>query len=530
MVTERKRPEEAIQADKERYRDLVDTIPHGIEETDASGTILFANAAHHKQYGYAERELIGKSILDLIPTNPEREQLRDYLRYLVDEEPPPTTYFGQKITKSGKVIDVQVDWNYNRNSGQVVGFTSVITDITERKTAEEAVRRWADETSVMAQIGRTVSASLDINQVYESLGEEIRKLILFGRFGMVLVDSTSATMSPAWVVGTDVPGQRQGHDLPLAGSFSGEAVRMKSPVLLEADTEADLEHRFPLLVLAYNAGLRSFMAVPLIDRDTVIGVLQVQSKGRGIYTQQDLELLERIGNQISGAIANAQLYARQKQIEEALRESEEQTRASLAEKDVLLKEINHRVKNNLQIISSLLSLQSRDIQDEQALRPFLVSQDRIRAMALVHEKLYQSDDLARIDFGEYIKSLATELGSSYGLGSRDIDLKIDVENILLGVDIAIPCGVIVNELVTNSLKHAFPGDRSGEIAISFREFDGQYTMIFKDDGVGLPEDLDISRPSSLGLTIVNALTRQLDGTIDLGRNGGSEVSITFPAK
>ena len=212
------------------------------------------------------------------------------------------------------------------------------------------------------------------------------------------------------------------------------------------------------------------------------------------------------------------------------KQPDDKINASLDEKEVLLKEINHRVKNNLQIISSLLNLQSRDIQDEQALRSFQVSQDRIRTMAMMHEKLYQSDDLARIDFGEYIKSLATDLGSSYGLGLRDIDLKIDVENILLGVDTAIPCGVIVNELVANSLKHAFTGDRSGEIAISFWEVDGQYTMVFKDDGVGLPEDLDISHPSSLGLTIVNALTSQLGGTIGLGCNGGSEIIITFPAK
>ena len=105
-----------------------------------------------------------------------------------------------------------------------------------------------------------------------------------------------------------------------------------------------------------------------------------------------------------------------------------------------------------------------------------------------------------------------------------------MEEILLGVDIAIPCGVIVNELVSNSLKHAFPGDRSGEITVSFRMVDGQCTMVFKDDGVGLPEDLDINRPSSLGLTIVNALTGQLGGTIVLGRNGGSEISITFPVR
>ena len=180
------------------------------------------------------------------------------------------------------------------------------------------------------------------------------------------------------------------------------------------------------------------------------------------------------------------------------KQAEDRITASLEEKEVLLKEINHRVKNNLQIISSLLNLQSRDIQDEQALRSFQVSQDRIRAMALVHEKLYQSEDLARIDFGEYIKRLANDLRVSYGLSSRDVKLKIDVDNILLGVDTAIPCGVIANEMVANSLKHAFPRDRSGEISISFREVDGEYTMIFGDNGVGLPEDLDIRRPSSLG--------------------------------
>ena len=212
------------------------------------------------------------------------------------------------------------------------------------------------------------------------------------------------------------------------------------------------------------------------------------------------------------------------------RRAEDAVNTSLQEKEVLLKAINHRVKNNLQIISSLLSLQSRDIHDEQTLRSFRVSQDRIKAMALIHEKLYQSDDLARIDIGEYINSLADDLRSSYGLGSQDVNLTIDVDNILLGVDTAIPCGVIVNELVSNSLKHAFPEDRAGEIEISFREADDQYTMIFRDDGVGLPGHLDVRRPSSLGLTIVNALVGQLSGAIDLGRNIGTEISITFPAK
>ena len=316
----------------------------------------------------------------------------------------------------------------------------------------------------------------------------------------------------------------------MAGALAGAVVSTRSPIMLEANTEADVKERFPELVNSYRAGLLSYMAVPLFSRDGVIGVLYLASKIRGIYTQRHLELLERIGGQIAGAIASSRLYSELVQADESLRVSDEQTRNSLAEKEVLLREINHRVKNNLQIISSLLNLQSRDIKDPEALHSFQVSQDRIRAMAMVHDKLYKSDDLGRIDFGGYIKSLATDLGNSYGLASRDIDLKIDVENILLGVDTAIPFGVIVNELVANALKHAFPGDRSGEIAISFRETDGQYTMIFKDDGVGFPEDLDVSHPSSLGLTIVKALTGQLGGTMELARNGGSEISITFPVK
>ena len=197
---------------------------------------------------------------------------------------------------------------------------------------------------------------------------------------------------------------------------------------------------------------------------------------------------------------------------------------------MLLKEINHRVKNNLQIIISLLSLQTRDIHDERALSSFRVTQDRIRAMALIHDKLYRSEDLARIDMGEYINDLANDLKSSFGLALKNVNLKIEAEDILLGVDTAIPCGIIVNELVTNSLKHAFPDNRAGEITVSFRIADGNYELIFKDNGVGFPVDVDLSKPSSLGWTIVNALTGQLEGRVERGNNGGCEVTVTFPTK
>jgi len=210
------------------------------------------------------------------------------------------------------------------------------------------------------------------------------------------------------------------------------------------------------------------------------------------------------------------------------RKAEDKIKASLEEKEVLLKEINHRVKNNLQIVSSLLNLGSRDIQDGQAQEMLNESQARIRAMALIHEKLYQSEDLARIDFGEYLQSLTSELRKSHGFSVQDIELKLDAGHTFLGVDTAIPCGLIVNEVVSNSFKHAFPSGSGGEISIALCLENQKYSLAVRDNGVGFPEDFDIRRSNSLGLKLVNALVDQLGGTIELNRNGGAEINITFP--
>ena len=196
---------------------------------------------------------------------------------------------------------------------------------------------------------------------------------------------------------------------------------------------------------------------------------------------------------------------------------------------MLLKEINHRVKNNLQIVSSLLNLQSRNVDDPAALEVLRGSQDRIRSMALIHEKLYQSEDLSRIDLGEYIRSLTVSLCQSYGLGPDNIKLDIDVGHTLLGMDKAVPCGLIVNELVSNCLKHAFPSGGAGQIRVTFRSVDGQHVLIVQDDGVGIPEELDVRGTKSLGLQLVNALAGQLGGTVDFDHRNGTTVKVTFPA-
>jgi PAS domain S-box-containing protein len=208
--------------------------------------------------------------------------------------------------------------------------------------------------------------------------------------------------------------------------------------------------------------------------------------------------------------------------------AEEQSRASLQEKEVLLKEIHHRVKNNLQIISSLLNLQSKYVNDPSALQMFIDSQSRVKSMALIHEILFRSRDITKIDFSEYIKTISVQIFRSYGAYSKNIDLDVQVKDILLDVDTAIPCGLIVTELVSNSLKHAFTDGRSGSIHIKlFENNSGKLTLIVKDNGIGLQDHSDVKSIDSLGLKLVMTLVNQLVGDIEVDRTFGTTFTITF---
>ncbi|MDP4190210.1 MAG: PAS domain S-box protein [Bacteroidota bacterium] len=210
---------------------------------------------------------------------------------------------------------------------------------------------------------------------------------------------------------------------------------------------------------------------------------------------------------------------------------EEQIKASLKEKEILLKEIHHRVKNNLQIISSLLSLQSEYIKDKQSLALFNDSRNRVKSMALIHERLYQSSDLGRIDFSEYIHELVGFLSRTYLTDSQSVAIEMDLESIYLSIDMAIPCGLIINELVSNSLKYAFPSGENGKIKICFKaESSKDYMLLIEDNGVGIPSDINFRETTSLGLQLVNNLVDQLKGTIDLLDEKGARFLIKFSSK
>jgi two-component sensor histidine kinase len=247
----------------------------------------------------------------------------------------------------------------------------------------------------------------------------------------------------------------------------------------------------------------------------------------GVFSSKRTQMTELLTSQAAISLEHATLLGKH-------REAERQIRKSLKEKEVLLKEIHHRVKNNLQIIYSMLNLQMPHFKDARAIELFKESRDRVYTIALIHEKLYQSQSLARIDLAEYVNSLITNLFISYGAIEEVVKAKISIQNVDLDLDKVIPVALIINELVSNALKHGYPDQApcndNGEIHVELRrDQDCRIRLTVSDNGVGFPEKFEMEQPQTLGLKLVRVLTTQLNGDMKVRVEGGTKFIITFTA-
>ncbi|MDX1901008.1 MAG: histidine kinase dimerization/phosphoacceptor domain -containing protein [Gammaproteobacteria bacterium] len=252
---------------------------------------------------------------------------------------------------------------------------------------------------------------------------------------------------------------------------------------------------------------------------------------------EEVKLLQALADSTSTAIENVRLYSdlEQRVVEKTLAEKQyrhlsEQLTDSLNEKEALLKEVYHRVKNNLQVISSLLNLQAETTKNSSMKSVLVESSARVKSMALVHEMLYQSDNLSKIPMKEYINNLFNYLYMIYGIDSNKINCTIDVDELYLDIDMAIPYGLIINEIISNIFKHAFPKNKLGEIQFSLNKNSKEIVLIVRDNGVGIPESIYPENATSLGLRLIYNLTRQLNGKITLNRDCGTEFKLVVVSR
>jgi PAS domain S-box-containing protein len=288
-----------------------------------------------------------------------------------------------------------------------------------------------------------------------------------------------------------------------------------------------------------DTGLRKFWTQAIVapeERKNITNKLKTdirQKKPEDLFWN-NIEILTKKGDKKYISVKNIPLYdlnlmlLTAEDVTDRIK-AEKDLQDSLHEKDILVREIHHRIKNNLQTISSLLDLQAESITDRKSLEAFRNSQSRIRSMALIHERLYKSEDLSKIEAPGYVNSLIQYLENTYGSPSWKIEINAAIDNIYLDLDTAIPCGLIINELVSNSIKHAFTENHRGSIHVTLRGDDNKnLLLVIGDNGVGIPESFNPEKSESLGLQLVSLLTKQLNGSIKIDRVKGTTFTVTFP--
>ena len=457
---------------EERFRLLVEGVKdYAIFMLDANGLVASWNAGAVRITGYKAREVIGQhysrfyTYADIESGIPLQE-----LQQAIAQERLETE--GWRVRRDSSQFWANVVTTVLKDgSGQIKGFSQVVRDVTERQRTEEFLRQSEERLRLAleaSQIG-IWDWNLRTHQLTWSSQQEI------------LFDLAPGTFAGTYEVALDLI-----H--PADRTSVSEAITRA----LERTGKFEQEFR----VLSTDGSIRWLAGQGKVFYD---------GAGRAIR-------MTGINQDIS----------QQKQ-------AAAQTQAALQKKEVLLKEIHHRVKNNLQIVSSLLNLQSSYISDRHTLEILKAGESRIYSMALVHDLLYRSQNLARINLAEYVEELVTNLYSTANLNSNQVTFKVETEPIWIGSDTAIPCGLIVNELTTNALKYAFPAGRTGQIYISIKSLTHNHVILkVGDDGIGLPLQLDWRNTESLGLQIVNALTNQLQGNIELTRRElGTEFTVIF---
>jgi len=465
-ITVRKGTEELLRESEESYRELAEGITDVFFAVDRDLTVTYWNKASEYLTGISARDAISGHLFQLLPALNTDVAIQAFGSVLESLEPKS---FVAEMTLSDRPIIAEIRVYSTRR-----GLSIFLDDITRQERAASALRESEER----------------FRNIYEESPIGIQ---LYGADGNPL----HANRALRDIVGVASVEEMKDLSLLTDPNLTEDAAsRLHSGTTVRFDT--------------------------LLDFDRLRQSLPTSRSGVAHIDVQITPLGARDGPSPAGYLVQVQETTERKR-------AEAQIKSSLEEKEALLKEIHHRVKNNLQIVSSLLSLQSEYITNEKALEALKESQNRVRSMAMIHRQLYSSGDLARIDFEHYVRDLADQIFRTYSLQSGSISLELQIDPIPLTIDKAIPCGIIVNELLSNCLKHAFTGRATGKITIALhRTQERLLELKVGDDGVGIPQELNVSEAPSLGLRLVRTLADQLKGTLRIDQAAGTAFTITFP--
>ncbi len=469
-ITERRRAEEMLRENMNRLQTIVSNAPIVIFGVDRRGVFTLSEGKGLAAMGLKPGEGVGQSVFDLYRDQPEN--LENFRRALAGEA------FTVPVRAGKHVYDAYHEPVFSED-GEYAGTLGVLVDVTERNLAEEKLRA---------------------SEVF------LETIIEYSPFSMWVSDNkgTMIRMNQACRVLLHVD------DEELVGKYN-----------LFKDNIVERQGAMPLVKRVFERGERVRFTLHYDSSD--LRSLQLRKTTQLVLEVTISPVLDSLGQVVHAIIQHQDMTER--------RRAEEALRTSLVEKESLLKEVHHRVKNNLQVISSLLNLQSRKVQNPEVHGFLRDTQNRVRSMALLHETLYRSGNFAKISFPQYVKSICAHLARSYASDAERIRLRHDIADVALDLDQAIPAGLIVSELVANALKHAFPTLSGGEILVAL-QVQGEHHLVLhvSDNGVGLPAEISPQSTETLGLLLVRNLSQQMDGRMSVISEQGTVFEIVFPAK
>ena len=488
---------------EEKYRLLYENSMDAILISRPDGSIQVANPAACVMFQRTQEELLTGGRALIVDTTDPR------LSAALEKRTRTGRFKGELmfIRKDGTRFSAEVSSTiFKDNSGQI-RTSMIIRDITSRKQAEEELKNlYADLES------RVKERTHELSEINIILQEEIQQRTYAEKVNVETLSILDAIIEST-------------KDGILVIDTAGSITKWNNQFITMWNIPESIEIQEKFSLFEYISGY-------VKNHEPFV------SRFQGVYTNlsmEDADVIElndgrifewyskpqRIRGDIVGRVFSFQDVTSRVRMEI-------QIEKSLKEKETLLKEIHHRVKNNMQVVSSLLFMQARKTNDAEVKGILLESQNRIKSIALVHERMYQSEDLEQIDYNDYIRKITRHLFESYLVDPTHISLSIGSEIVYLPIDKAVPCSLVINELVTNAVKYAFPQGRKGSICIDFQRQKDRYVLVFRDDGIGMPQGLDKTHSDTIGLELIRGLVRQLNGTIELDRTAGAAYTITFP--